>query len=122
VVRAEHAGHVVTTEYTVCRANEGVDPLVVWSLVRAPQARADLLLLATGIGRTRIQWAEARKLLLPEPTSELSEEIVARLARAEKAEREAQILRKDTRRLVEEQLRLDSPTARAIIAAFKPPR
>jgi type I restriction enzyme M protein len=122
VVPAEHAGHVVTTEYTVCRANDGINPLVVWSLVRSPEARADLLLLATGIGRTRIQWAEARNLLLPEPTPELSGEIVARLARADEAEREAQTLRRDTRRRVEEQLRLDSPTARSIIAAFKPPR
>lgn len=122
VVPAEHKGHVVTSEYTVCRVQEGADPLVVWSLVRSPEARADLLLLATGIGRTRIQWAEARNLLLPAPTPELSEEIVARLARADVAEREAQTLRRDTRRLVEEQLSLDSPTARSIIAAFKPPR
>jgi type I restriction enzyme M protein len=122
VVPTEHAGHVVTAEYTVCRANDGVDPLVVCALVRSPEARADLLLLATGIGRTRIQWAEARNLLLPEPTPELNEEIVARLARADQADREGQALRRDTRRLVEEQLRLDSPTARAIIAAFKPPR
>lgn len=122
VVPAEHSGHVVTSEYTVCRTKEGIDPLVVWSLVRSPEARADLLLLATGIGRTRIQWSEARNLLLPEPTPELSQEIVARLASADLAEREAQTLREDTRRLVEEHLSLDSPTARAIIAAFKPPR
>jgi type I restriction enzyme M protein len=122
VVPAEHEGHVVTTEYTVCRAKEGVSPLVVWSLVRSPQARADLLLLATGIGRTRIQWDEASKLLLPKPTPELTEVITTALTQADKANRQADKLRADTRQTVDEQLSLDSPIARSIIAAFKPPR
>lgn len=122
VVPAEHAGHVVTTEYTVCRAKPGVHPLVVWSLVRSPEARADLLLLATGIGRTRIQWNEARQLRLPKPSADLSERVMIGLARADASERQAQELRNDSRRLLEDQLSLDSADARAIIAAFKPPR
>ncbi len=122
VVPDEHAGHVVTTEYTVCRAKEGVDPLVVWMLVRTPEARADLLLLATGIGRTRIQWDEAQRLALPQPTAELSERVVQGLTRADAAERQAVGLRRSTRQMVQDELGLDSEEAQSIIAAFKPPR
>ena len=122
VVPSEREGHVVTNEYTVCRAKEGINPLVVWELVRSPQARADLLLLATGIGRTRIRWDEARKLLLPKPRPELTEMIITELNQANAAERQALSTRVSVRREVDESLALDSPTARSIIAAFKPPR
>jgi type I restriction enzyme M protein len=122
VVPAEHEGHVVTTEYTVCKAKAGIDPLVVWSLLRSPEARADLLLLATGGGRTRVRWGEARKLQLPQPTPEMSLAIVDALGRADMADRKAQDLRTTSRATFEDLLYLDSPDARSIIAAFKPPR
>jgi type I restriction enzyme M protein len=122
VITAEHDGHVVTTEYTVCRAIGDMNPLLVWSLVRSPEARADMLLLATGIGRTRIRWDEAKQLLLPRPPSILAKQVVKQLGQADAAEKKAEALRVATRAKVESELALDSTTAQDIIAAFKPPR
>ena len=55
VVPPELDGLVVTNEYTVCRAKEGVDPRIVWLLLRSGEVRSDLLLLSTGIGRSRVE-------------------------------------------------------------------
>ncbi|MBR0670494.1 N-6 DNA methylase [Neoroseomonas soli] len=71
VVPKECDGCVVTSEFTVCRAKESVDPKVLWLLLRSPEARADLLLLATGIGRTRVRWGNAADLRLPTPPDDL---------------------------------------------------
>ena len=122
VVPPEHDGFVVTSEYTVCSAKDGLDARVVWSLMRSPESRADLLLLATGIGRTRIRWTEARRLQLPRPTAGVATRILDNLDRADRAEREVGMLRQEAERVVQDELALDTPEARAIIAAFKPPR
>ena len=52
---------VVTTEFTVFRAREGVDPRIIWLLLRSPVARADILLMSTGIARTRIRWEDVKR-------------------------------------------------------------
>ena len=122
VVPPEMAGFVVTNEYTVCRTRGGLDPRVVWAIVRAPEARADLLLLATGIGRTRIRWDEARHLRLPKPPAHVQEQIILQLDEADLARRRAAELMTTVRTYVDSTLLLDSPMANTIVAAFKPPR
>jgi len=122
VIPAELDGHMVTNEYTVCRPTSDIDVRVIWSLVRSPIARADMLLLSTGIGRTRIDWDQAYKLELPLPNAEVQAEIVATISQAEEAERAAQEMRRGAQRRVHDELLMDSPGARDLIAAFKPPR
>lgn len=122
VVPPELEGLVVTNEYTVCRPLNNIDPRIVWALVRSPEARADLLLLSTGIGRTRIDWNHAARLQLPLPPAKLQDEIVRQVVEAEEAERHAEDLRAQAQRRVLDELLMDSETAKAIIAAFKPPR
>lgn len=122
VVPASLDGAVVTSEFTVCRAKAGVDPLLVWMLLRSPEARSDLLILATGIGRTRVRWANAAALKLPKPTTAMSAAVLAALKEAEQKEAEAAALRVAARDALEIPLHLNNKKALEILAAFKPPQ
>lgn len=122
IVPTELEGCVVTSEFTVCRPNASIRAAVLWTLLRSPEARADLLLLATGIGRTRVNWEIVRQLRLPVPPKELQQEILEALSSADDAERSVSRLRDRARRSAIDGLLLDSPDAQAIISAFKPPR
>ncbi|MGH9402669.1 MAG: N-6 DNA methylase [Terriglobia bacterium] len=65
-------GCVVTSEYTVFRAKPGMDQRLVWMLVRSPECRADLLMMATGISRNRVHGSEALGIRVPHPSKSLS--------------------------------------------------
>ena len=122
VVPYDLAGSVVTNEFTVCRSKPGVDPRLVWSLLRSPEARADLLILATGIGRTRVKTEQAMKLEVPAVEASVGDQLVSDLRRAEQLEAEASELRRAARQTFEERFGLANTKAEEIIAAFKPPR
>lgn len=122
VVPEELDGCVVTKEYTVLRAKEGVNPRVVWMLLRSPEARADMLLLSTGANRTRVRWENLKKLRLPRPEPEQAEEVASVLRQAEEAERRARDLRESAKKLLQEPLNLNNEEAEGILRAFKPPR
>lgn len=122
IVPAELDGSMVTSEFTVCRAKDGVDPRLVWSLLRSPEARADLLILATGIGRTRVKTEQAMKLEVPTVDKSVGGSLVRDLQRAEKLEAEARELRVKARETFEGHFGLANKKAEEIIAAFKPPK
>ena len=122
IVPKELDGCVVTTEYTVLQPKEDVSPLVVWMLLRSPEARADMLLLATGANRTSVKWEKIKDLNLPKPALENSEVVVQKLKDAEQAERNALKLRKQAKKMLESPLELDSEEAQAVLRAFKPPK
>jgi type I restriction enzyme M protein len=115
-------GMVVTSEYTVCRAKSGIDPRLVWLLLRSPEIRSDLLLNSTGIGRSRVRWATASDVALPEPPSAVAREVAQNIKKAEKKEQEARELRDKAQERLTKALSLDSKEAQRILAAFKPPR
>lgn len=122
IVPEELDGCVVTTEYTVLETNEGVSPHVVWMLLRSPEARADMLLLATGANRTRVSWENLKNLQLPRPTEQAEESVASILRQAEAAEREALRYREQAKQLIEQPLELDNEEAQRILRAFKPPK
>lgn len=122
IVPEELDGCVVTNEYSVCRALSTEETPVVWTLLRSAQARADLIALATGIGRTRIGWAEIAKLQLPWPDDKLRKSIRDAFAQADKAERKARQLRAESAQTAAAQLELTPAKALEVISAFKPPR
>ncbi|MFC7877318.1 N-6 DNA methylase [Isoptericola sp. NPDC057391] len=122
VVPAEFDGLVVTSEYTVCRPSTDLTASVLWALVRSPEARAEMLLLATGIGRTRVRWDELKKLRLPVPNQDVRERIDDAVQRANQAEDDMRRLRAEANRTASIEMLLDSERSRSIIAAFKPPR
>lgn len=122
VVPEEFDGLVVTSEYTVCRPSADLSASVVWALVRSPEARAEMLLLATGIGRTRVRWEELRRLRLPVPGQDVRDRIDDAVKRANEAEDAMRRLRAEASRTASVEMLLDSERSRSIIAAFKPPR
>lgn len=122
VVPAEFGGLVVTSEYTVCRPSTSLTASVIWALVRSPEARAEMLLLATGIGRTRVRWEELRNLRLPVPGQDVRDRIDNAVRRANQAEDEMRRLRAEASETASVEMLLDSERSRSIIAAFKPPR
>jgi type I restriction enzyme M protein len=115
-------GLVVTSEYTVCRAKDGMDTRLIWLLLRSPEIRSDLLLNSTGIGRSRVRWSTAGRVALPEPPAKTAREVGRDIKKAEQKEREASELREKAESDLAEALSLDSKEARRILAAFKPPR
>ena len=122
VVPEEFDGLVVTNEYTVCRPSSDLSANVIWALVRSPEARAEMLLLATGIGRTRVRWAELKALLLPVPSQDVRGRIDEAVKRANQAEDDMRRLRAEASETAASEMLLDSERSRSIIAAFKPPR
>ena len=94
----------------------------MWALLRSQEARSDLLILATGIGRTRVKTEQALRLDVPSVASEVAGLLVKDLQRAEKLEEEARKLRRDAQTTFEDQFGLANRKAAEIIAAFKPPR
>lgn len=122
VVPEEFDGLVVTNEYTVCRPSTDLSASVIWALVRSSEARAEMLLLATGIGRTRVRWDELRKLRLPVPGQDVRDRIDDAVKRANQAEDDMRRLRAEANQTASTEMLLDSERSRSIIAAFKPPR
>ena len=122
IVPSDLAGCVVTSEYTVCRSNGTLPTNVLWTLIRSFEARAELLLLATGIGRTRVKWEAFGKLRLPVPPKALQKRITSALDKADEAEALVAKLREDASTLAAAEMLLESERARTIVAAFRPPR
>ncbi len=122
VIPEEFDGLVVSHEFTICRAKNGRDPRLIWSLLRSPQMRADLLLMASGIGRHRVQWENVVQLMLPVPATETTADVVQKIAQAEEQERVAARLRQEAQSLLESAFHLNTTTAQNILAAFKPPK
>lgn len=122
IVPPELDGHVVSNEYTICRVKEGVDPKLVWLLARSPEARSDLVLLASGIGRTRVTWENVRDLEIAMPSEEVATAASRLIAESDELARNAVNARKQAETEVYQELGLDNEDAWALINAFKPPR
>lgn len=103
-------------------AKDGYDPRFVWALLRTPETRADLILLSTGIGRSRVAWDDLRQVQLPVLDGVSIESIVAELNAAEEAEAEADRCREAARQVLHVDFQMDNQVAQDILAAFKPPR
>ncbi|MFF0226666.1 N-6 DNA methylase [Streptomyces sp. NPDC004629] len=122
VIPEQLDGLVATKEYTVCRPREGYHPFLIWQLLRTPEARADLLLSSTGMGRTRVDWSIVSKLQLPVPSEEVSKATVEAIQKARDLEQQARELYQSAGTSIGTALNLDNAEARALLAAFKPPR
>ncbi|MFE7115374.1 N-6 DNA methylase [Streptomyces sp. NPDC057654] len=122
VIPDELEGLVATKEYTVCRPRQGYHPYLIWQMLRTPEARADLLLSSTGMGRTRVDWAIVAQLQLPVPTVKISEAAIKAVEDARALERKARELYETAAQTLGSSLNLDNKEARALLAAFKPPR
>jgi type I restriction enzyme M protein len=123
VLPSEMDGAVVSNEYTVLSPKAGVDPHTVWSILRSPEVRAELMTRSTGLGRYRIRSdLLLGELNIPSPTTKTAVKHAKAFHDALRLEAEAQQLRSDAQAAIEQHLKLRSEVAENIIAAFKPPR
>jgi type I restriction enzyme M protein len=56
-VSKELNGCVITSEYTALDSKGVLHPKVICALLRSPEIRSELLVKASGVGRTRIEWS-----------------------------------------------------------------
>nr|WP_255479593.1 N-6 DNA methylase [Quadrisphaera sp. RL12-1S] len=115
-------GTIVTSEYTLIRSSSDIHTYVLWAMLRSSEARADMLLRSTGIGRTRVNWSTLSEMLLPRPPEAVAHEIIASLSLADEAEAQAARQRRSALDAVSQGLFLETPLSETIISAFKPPR
>lgn len=122
VVPEQFAGCYISSEYTVLRVKDGIDPHVFQLLLRSPECRADLLLNASGIGRHRVTLAGVAKTKIPYPDEKLSKELLKDLKEARELEQRARVLFEKTAVRVGKELAVDTPSAHELLRAFKPPK
>lgn len=122
IVAEKLDGCVVSPEYLVLRPKRGIDPRLIWMLLRTPEVKADMLLLGTGIARTRIKWENVKNIQVPFPKRELRDKIIKAIVEAEKAEKQAEVKRSLAKKELEDEYGLDNDAARLILQAFKPPK
>lgn len=122
VVPPELDGCVVTSEYTVLKPKEGVDPIIAWLLLRSPEARSEMLLTSTGISRNRVKWEILKNIKFPKPSSKIVNQVVALTNKANEAERLVIENRAKAKDALESPLTLNSDEAWKTLRAFKPPR
>ncbi|EGJ22109.1 putative restriction endonuclease, N6_Mtase domain protein [Cereibacter sphaeroides WS8N] len=115
------AGSVVTSEFTIFEAVPGVDPRLIWAILRSPEIRAEFLIRASGAGRTRVRWNTISNILVPVPQGDLATKVVDDLRRAEAELRAAFELRMEAQRKIEAELLLATDRAIGTLQAFKPP-
>lgn len=115
-------GLVATKEYTVCRPKGDYHPFLIWQMLRTPEARADLLLTSTGMGRTRVEWESISRLQLPIPPINVSDAVISAIEEAHEKERLARKLYDEASRQLGGSLNLNNEEAQTLLLAFKPPR
>ncbi|WP_462406690.1 N-6 DNA methylase [Gracilibacillus sp. Marseille-QA3620] len=121
IIPSELDGAVVTSEYTVLRPLENVSKYLVWLLLRSPEARANLLLSATGISRTRVKWENLANLIIPIPNIDVINNAIYYLSEAEEMLREVELKRRQARETFESAVDINNQVAKDILSAFKPP-
>lgn len=122
VVPLEYDGCVVSNEYTILETKDGFNPIVVQLMMRSPELRADILLSATGINRTRTKWALIKNLPIPYPHEDLEIRVINFIENSIAARLESERLYKNGVKELEDQFGLNNDIANDILAAFKPPK
>lgn len=122
IVPKELDGLAVTGEYTVLRPRKNMNESVLWTLLRTSVARADMILLTTGIGRTRISWAETRKLRLPVIAPQQTARLSTIIDQLFETDRRRQMLLGELQQFVTESVPMTDGESQQILSAFKPPR
>jgi len=122
VVPSEYDGYVITSEYSAFDHQATADPWVLWTILRSPEIRAEFLVRASGVGRTRVDWDTIAEVSVPTPGPEISRSITSELEEANRLLAEVEERRTRARQLANETYGLASDEAQAILRRFKPPK
>ena len=122
VVDSNTAGLYVSSEYTVIQPKDPLTVYTLWSLIRSDTARSDLILLSTGIGRTRISWDVLGELQLPIPNLKSMRVIQERMEELAETRKKAAALLEEVSQLVNIDICNSDERALSVLTAFKPPK
>lgn len=123
VVGASADGCYVTNEFTICRAKDGYDAYKIWMILRSPEIRSDMLILASGMGRTRVRWENIRTLKIPYVhTNRKCTKALQEIRNSEALFTEAEAKQAKAEEVIIRELCLSSKDAENILTAFKPPK
>lgn len=122
VVSDDLDGCVVTTEYTALTSKGKFDPKIICAIMRSPEIRAEFLVKASGVGRTRVEWSAIKDVVVPIPDAEFAKDVVHKMKNADKMLREAAEMRENVRVQIENAFSLATDAARATLQQFKPPK
>ena len=114
---------LVSNEFTVMRMKSGVDadPRYIWSVLRSTAVIAEWLSLASGVGRTRVDWEILRKQRIPLLDGPSQQEIGAMYRTADDHRNEVMLLRRRAENKLLP-LNLEHPGAQDRMQRAKPPR
>ncbi len=113
---------VVTTEYTALTSKGKFDPKIICAIMRSPEIRAEFLIKASGVGRTRVEWSAIKDVVVPTPDAGLAQDVVHKMEKADKMLREAAEMRESARNQIENAFTLATDAAKATLQQFKPPK
>jgi len=122
VVPAECDGCVVSNEYTVLDVKTGLDPEIAWVVLRSSEARADMLLLATGANRTRVSWPAIKEIQVALPHKAVQTKVTRMIRESETARRHAAKLHAEAYDMANDNIAVPESVADSILRAFKPPK
>jgi type I restriction enzyme M protein len=121
-VSDELDGCVITSEYTALDSKGVLHPKVICALLRSPEIRSELLVKASGVGRTRIEWSVMKDIIVPKPAAAMAKDLVDKMEAAEEMMRKAASLQVDVRSKLESTFELATEEAIATLQRFKPPK
>lgn len=113
---------VVSSEYTVLRANSPYNPHVIKNILRTPVCLSEMLLASTGANRTRVQWQNLKNIQVVYPSEEIEAQIIESVTQVENLEKELRIRKDEAKRKLEEAYNLADEISQGILIAFKPPK
>lgn len=94
----------------------------ICALLRSPEIRSELLVRASGVGRTRIDWSVMRDIVVPKPAAAMAKELVRKMENAEEMIRKAVALQVEVRSQLESSFDLATDAAITTLQQFKPPK
>ncbi|UZE51146.1 N-6 DNA methylase [Rhodopseudomonas sp. P2A-2r] len=115
-------GCVITSEYTALDSRGVLHPKVICAMLRSPEIRAEFLIKASGVGRTRIDWSAMKDVVVPKPGAALAKDLLKKMEAAEKMKRDAAHLQSEVRFQLEDSFELASDEAVATLQRYKPPK
>jgi type I restriction enzyme M protein len=121
-VSEELNGCVITSEYTALDSKGVLHPKVICALLRSPEIRSELLVKASGVGRTRIEWSVMKDIVVPKPAAAMAKDLVNKMEAAEEMMRKAASLQVEVRSKLENTFELATEEAIATLQRFKPPK
>lgn len=125
VARTDAAESLASSEYTILRLKDDVgveSPYVLWNVLRSLEVRKEMLIMSSGMGRTRVSWSKISKLKIPIPSKREQVGVDALAKKYFNGIDELSRMKAEGESAFWRNYQLDSDEAKQVLAAFKPPQ